>query len=129
MNGFCKQIQGVRDEFNKKETEHWNESKEIRQGYDERILSLGSKLDTIIEHLEKKDSLDFKKLRNQLVQMGEDAIDRGYISIRKLKSLEELYEEYTDKYDGNSYVKTLMEKIRRLKVVGKLNEHGEDIED
>lgn len=129
MGDVDKKIDDTRTEFNDREIEHWDESKQIRNSYDDRFISFNKKLDKIIDQLEKRESLDFKKLRNQIVQLGEDAIDRGSISIRKLKSLEELYSEYVDKYDGNSYVQTLMKKVRDLPVIGKLNEHGEDIED
>lgn len=123
-----RKIEGVRTEFDDREHKHWGESKEIKRDYDTRLTVVDLKLDRIIEQLDKRESLDFKKLRNQIVQLGEDAIDKGKITIRKLKSLEELYSEYTDKYDGNSYVETLMLKVRELPVIGQLNEHGEDIE-
>lgn len=126
----CKEaITQTETKFDTREREHWGESLEIRAGYDNQMSVFGTKLDKIIGQLDKRESLDFKKLRNQIVQLGEDAIERKSISIRKLKSLEELYSEYTDKYDGNSYVATLMKKVRDIPVIGRLNEHGEDIEE
>lgn len=126
----CKKaISETEKKFDDREHKHWGESLEIRAGYDNKMSVFEIKLDKIIEQLDKKESLDFKKLRNQIVQLGEDAIERKSISIRKLKSLEELYSEYTDKYDGNSYVATLIRKVRDIPVIGKLNEHGEDIEE
>lgn len=125
----CKNaISDTETKFDDREREHWGESKVIRDDYDNRILNLDSKLDKIINQLDKRESLDFKKLRNQIIQLGEDAIERGSITIRKLKSLEELHSEYTEKYGGNSYVTTLMHKVRDITVIGRLNEHGEDIE-
>lgn len=129
MGDVDKKIDDTRTEFNDREVEHWGESMEIRDGYDCKFNIFGEKLDMIIEQLNKRESLDFKKLRNQIVQLGEAAIEKGSITIRQLKSLEELYSEYTDKYDGNSYVQTLMIKVRELQVIGKLNEHGEDIDE
>ena len=41
---------------------------------------------------------------------------------RFLRSLEELYEEYTRIFNGNGYVKTLVMKVRALPVVGVLDE-------
>lgn len=122
------EVKKTEDKFDQREYEHWEESKVVKNELEEKVSALDTKLDRIIKQLEKKESLDFKKLRSQIVQLGEAAIERGYITIRKLKSLEELYSEYKDKYDGNSYVATLMVKVRELDVVGKLNEHGEDIE-
>lgn len=122
------EIKETETKFDKREHDHWAESKVIRHDLEEKVVNLDVKIDMILQQLQKKESLDFKKLRNQIVELGEAAIERGHISIRKLKSLEELYAEYTDKYDGNSYAETLMVKVRKLDVVGKLNEYGEDIE-
>lgn len=122
------EIKETETKFDKREHDHWAESKVIRSELEEKVTNLDSKLDLIIKQLDKKDNLDFKKLRNEIIQLGEAAIERGYITIRQLKSLEELFSEYTNTYNGNSYVVTLMVKVRQLEVIGKLNEHGEDIE-
>ncbi len=129
MGDVDKKIDDTRNEFNDRETEHWDESKQIRNNYDSRFVNFNDKLDKIIEQLEKKDSLDFKKLRHSIVQAGESYIEKGQITIRQLKTLEDMFEEYTTNYNGNSYVSTLMTKVRMLPVIGKLNEKGEDIED
>lgn len=118
----CKDtIENTEKKFDDREYEHWEESKAIKGNMD-------SKLDMIIQKLEKQESLDFKNLRHSIVKAGESYVNRGSVKIRELRSLEELYEEYTDTYDGNSYVETLMTKVRALDVIGRLNEHGEDIE-
>lgn len=118
---FKSEIQATEQKFDDREHEHWEESKVIKGDMD-------SKLDMILQKLEKQESLDFKNLRHSIVKAGESYVNRGSVKIRELRSLEELYEEYTDTYDGNSYVETLMTKVRALNVIGKLNEHGEDIE-
>lgn len=87
-----------------------------------------NQLTSIVAKLDKKDSLDFKKLRHSIVQAGEIYLEKGFVTVRQLRSLEDMFEEYTTNYNGNSYISTLMVKVRQLKVVGKLNEHGEDIE-
>lgn len=120
-NRCMNEITKVKKEFDDRENQHWNESKVIKSNMD-------SKLDIILEKLEKQESLDFKNLRHEIVKAGESYINKGYVTIRQLRSLEELYDEYTETYDGNSYVETLMVKVRALEVIGKLNEHGEDIE-
>lgn len=122
------EIKETAEKFTAREFSHWEESKTIRNELEGKVANLDCKLDRIIEQLDKKENLDFKKLRNEIVQLGEAAVERGCITIRQLKSLEELYSEYVDTYQGNSYVVTLMIKVRELEVIGKLNEHGEDIE-
>lgn len=114
--------------FDNREQAHWEESKMIKNDYDNKIINQDKKLDMILQKLEKQENLNFKDLRHSIVKAGESYINRGNVKIRELRSLEELYEEYADTYDGNSYVETLMIKVRALNVIGKLNEHGEDIE-
>lgn len=121
-------ISNTETKFDDREHEHWEESKMIRNDYDSRIGTVGEKLDIILEKLNKQDQLDLKKLRHAIVRAGEEYIEKCQISCRQLASLEEMYDEYTKTYHANSYVTTLMVKVRALKVVGKLNEHGEDIE-
>ena len=49
-------------------------------------------------------------------------IHKGEISINKLRSLEEMYDEYVKIFHGNGYVKTLVIRVRKLKIVGKIDE-------
>lgn len=94
--------------------------------HDVKLNQICNQLNFIIKDIEERKNSDLKKLRHSLVRSGEECIEKGFISIRNLKSLEELYEEYCVKYSGNGYVKTLMEKIRQLPVVGELNENDEN---
>lgn len=114
--------------FDERETLHWEESKKIRNNYDSKMDAVDAKLDMILARMNKQDQLDLKKLRHSIIRAGEDAIEKGQISIRSLKSLTEMFEEYTNTYHGNSYVSTLMTKVNLLPVIGKLDEHGRDVE-
>ena len=44
------------------------------------------------------------------------------------ESLKELHDDYAKEYDGNGYVDTLMEKVRKLRAVGKLDENNRDVD-
>lgn len=121
-------IADTETKFDDREQEHWEESKMIRHDYDSKIDAVDAKLDIILERLNRQDQLDLKKLRHSIVKDGEEAIAKGSITIRSLRSLTEMFEEYTNTYHGNSYVSTLMTKVNLLPVVGKLDEHGQDIE-
>ena len=61
---------------------------------------------------------EFKKINSKYWMLFE----KGEISINKLRSLEEMYEEYVEIFHGNGYVKTLMERVRKLPIVGKLDD-------
>ncbi len=105
-----------------------NAVREMVQRHDDCLEKILDKLNDIQEDIKKREKSDFKKLRHSIVRAGEEAVTKKAIKIRELKSLEELYTDYHDNKHGNSYVSTLMAKVRLLPVEGKLDEDGNDIE-
>lgn len=95
---------------------------EIIKSHDTTLKEIDATLQEIRKSLDEQKDVNLKQIRHTIVHTCEDAIDRGEISINKFRSLEEMYEEYTDIFHGNGYVKTLVEKVRQLKVVGKLDD-------
>jgi hypothetical protein len=72
--------------------------------------------------LDEQKEVNLKQIRHTIVHTCEDALEKGEISINKLRSLEEMYDEYVDIFHGNGYVKTLVMRVRKLKIVGKLDD-------
>lgn len=104
------------------------EFKKMIQSHDEQLKSISDKLSHIQEQLNKQDESDLKSLRYAIVRAGEEYVSKGQITIRQLRALEEMYEEYQERH-GNGYVATLMLKVRNLPVIGKLDENDDDIEE
>lgn len=96
--------------------------------HDKQLKSINDKLSCIQENLNERDKADLKSMRYSIVRAGEEYVSMGKITIRQLRSLEELFEDYHDKH-GNGYVTTLMRRVRVLPVIGKLDENDNDIED
>lgn len=70
-----------------------------------------------------------KELRHNITVSGEKALIDKELTIRQWSSLHEMFEDYTNKYKQNTYVASLMEKVDRdVAVIGRLDEHGNDIE-
>lgn len=106
-----------------REAKDKNEKQEkIIESHETTLKEIDSVLQEIKKSLEEQKDVNLKQVRHTIVHTCEDALDRGEISINKLRSLEEMYEEYIDVFHGNGYVKTLVEKVRQLKVVGKLDD-------
>ena len=103
--------------------------KQLVKKHDEQLTQISESLNNITSILEEEKKSDLKKLRHSIIRAGEEAIEMGKITIRQLRSLSELYEDYKDKYHANGYVKSLMAKVDKLPVIGKLDENDEDIED
>ena len=57
------------------------------------------------------------QIRHSIVRIAEESLSEGKIGAYELKSLEELYECYGEEpLNGNSYVKNLMIKVRKLPI-------------
>ena len=97
------------------------------RNHDVQLKEIMTKLITIQSCLDNNNKADLKKMRYSIVRAGEEYVTLGRITIRQLKSLEEMFDEYHDR-NGNGYVATLMTKIRELPVIGKLDEDDNDIE-
>lgn len=96
------------------------------KGHDELLKSIKEDLIEIKRENAERDKSDFLRLKYSIVRAAEEYVSKNEITIRQLKSLEENYEEYHTKH-GNSYVTTLMRKVRNLPVIGALDENWEDI--
>ena len=91
--------------------------------HESALAEIRGALKSIQESLDEQKDVNLKQIRHTIVHTCEEAIDRGEISINKLKSLEEMYNEYIEIFHGNGYVKTLVERVRRkIKIVGKIDE-------
>ena len=97
--------------------------REIIAAHDQTLRDIQTALSSIQKSLDEQKEVNLKQVRYTIVHTCEDAIDKGEISINKLRSLEEMYEEYVDIFHGNGYVKTLITRVRKeAKIVGKADE-------
>lgn len=95
---------------------------EIIESHDETLKAIDDTLQSIQKSLDEQKDVNLKQIRHTIVHTCEDALEKGEISINKLRSLEEMYEEYVGIFHGNGYVKTLVMRVRKLKIVGKLDD-------
>ena len=95
---------------------------EVIINHDNTLREIEKSLQSINKSLEEQKEVNLKQIRHTIVHTCEEALEKGEISINKLRSLEEMYEEYVEIFHGNGYVKTLMERVRKLPIVGKLDE-------
>lgn len=106
-----------------KEVKDKNEKQEkIIEVHEKTIEEIGKALTEIKKSLDEQKEVNLKQIRHTIVHTCEDALDKGEISINKLRSLEEIYDEYIEIFHGNGYVKTLVARVRELPIIGKLDE-------
>lgn len=91
----------------------------IIENHDKTLNEIKDSLQEIKNSLAEQKEVNLKQTRHTIVHTCEDCLEKGEISINKLRSLEEMYSEYVDVFHGNGYVKTLVERTRVLKIVGK----------
>lgn len=91
----------------------------IIEDHDNVLKEIKVALQEINDSLSEQKDVNLKQIRHTIVHTCEDCLEKGEISINKLRSLEEMYSEYVDVFHGNGYVKTLVERTRVLKIVGK----------
>lgn len=100
-----------------------NESiKTIIQKHDETLAKINTSLAEIKKSLDDQKTVNKKQTRYNIVRICDEALAVGYITAGKLRSLEEMYEDYIKIYNGNSYASTMVKKTRPLPVVGQLDE-------
>lgn len=94
----------------------------VIESHDETLKEIEKSLMAIQKSLAEQKEVNLKQIRHTIVHTCEDALDKGEISINKLRSLEEMYDEYVEIFHGNGYVKTLVTRVRKLKIIGKLDD-------
>lgn len=105
-----------------------NLQKTVKQ-HETKLVEFDSKLTLIINMLNSQNETTMKQLRSELVKDGERYLVEKKMTIREWKVYMEKYNEYHDKFNQNSYVESLRNKIEReVQIVGALDEHGNDIE-
>lgn len=96
--------------------------------HETKLAEVDEKLTTIISMLNSQNETTMKQLRSELVKDGERYLVEKKMTIREWRVYLEKYNEYHDKYNQNSYVQSLKNKIEReVQIIGNLDEHGNDI--
>lgn len=90
--------------------------KTLVESHTERLNQFGKTLSEIKNALDEQKEVNLKELRHEIVRSCELALKNNVISTSALCSLEEMYEEYKNVFHGNGYVKTLIEKVRKLDI-------------
>ena len=95
---------------------------ELLRAHDETLAQINVSLRHINECLEEQKGVNLKQIRHTIVDTCYEALKAGEIQIGKLKSLEEMFQEYTDIFHGNGYVKRLVTQVEELPKVGSLDD-------
>lgn len=103
--------------------------KELRDQFTEAISDIKGQLSTIIDAQNEHRETKITELRHAITVTGENALANGEMTVREYTSLHEMADKYLHVYHQNWYVESLIAKVDRdVRVIGKLDEHGNDIE-
>lgn len=90
--------------------------KTLVETHTKQLANFEITLNEIKQALDVQRDVNLRQIRHEIVNSCEIALKNNYITTSSLCSLEEMYEEYKNIFHGNGYVKTLIEKVRKLKV-------------
>lgn len=108
---------------------HEKQLSEIKLQLEVLNQNISQQFSDIKETLDEQRGTKIKELRHSITDSGERALSDGKMTVRQWTSLHEMCDDYIHKYKQNSYVLSLMNKVDRdVTIIGKLDEHGNDIE-
>ena len=110
---ICKynELKGINERQSKMLEEH----KRLIETINTNLLKIGKSLD------EQKD-INMKYVRHIIVEACHEAIKAKGIQIEQLASLEEMYDEYVNVFNGNSYVSGLVARVRKLDILDNIDD-------
>lgn len=85
----------------------------VIESHEKTLKEIEASLRTIQTALVEQRDVNLKQVRYTIIRICEEALERKEISTNKLRSLEEMYDEYVDIFHGNGYVKTLVKRVRK----------------
>ena len=122
------EIREERDQLKQKVEDHDRELEDIKGQFVCAIEGITQQLSEIKSALDEQRETKIKELRHQITVAAETALANGTMTVREWTSLHEMVDEYVNKYHQNWYVKPLIAKVDRdVHVIGRLDEHGNDI--
>lgn len=122
------EIREERDQLKQKVEDHGRELEDIKGQFVCAIEGITQQLSEIKSALDEQRETKIKELRHQITVAAETALANGTMTVREWTSLHEMVDEYVNKYHQNWYVKPLIAKVDRdVHVIGRLDEHGNDI--
>lgn len=122
------EVRDERDQLKQKVEDHDREIDDLKGQFAGAIKGITQQLSEIKSALDEQRETKNKELRHQITVAAEAALANTTMTVREWTSLHEIVDEYVNKYHQNWYVKPLIAKVDRdVHVVGRLDEHGNDI--
>ena len=104
----------------KEKADEYEEQKRELKEHSEAFIGMSKILEDIQAQMKEQVEVNKNQIKHSIVLACDKAISEGQISAGALKSLMELFSEYTDVFHGNGYVKALVDKVLQLPVSGRL---------
>ncbi len=97
--------------------------------HERTLKEINDNLTRISKSLDEQKDINLKYTRHIIVDACHDAITARGIQIERLASLEEMYDEYVNIFNGNSYVSGLVKRVRNLPIIELTDEQSDVPED
>lgn len=92
------------------------EQKARLKEHDEILGEIQNSLNRIETNIKIEHDVQRRRLKHDITKECNHALKDGMIKLSTLKSIEEMFDDYENIYEGNSWAHTLVEKVRLLSV-------------
>lgn len=96
--------------------------------HEDTLKQINDNLNKISKSLDEQKEINLKYVRHIIVEACHAAIVAKGISLEKLASIEEMYEEYVNVFHGNSYVSGLVKRVRTLPMIDLEDDKNDSIQ-
>lgn len=107
----------------RKYKEEDEEQRATLKRHDEILCDIQNSLHRIENNYKTDHEVQRRRLKHDLTEYCNDALLNGSIKLSTLKSIEEMYDDYTNIFEGNSWVHTLIDKVRMIPVDHDIEEY------
>ena len=90
--------------------------------HDDLLVEVKEELEKVNTSLNDQKEINFEYLKHSIVIACRRALDKQSITAEELQSMEDMYREYVEIFNGNGYVKAMVQKVEKLPVIGVLEE-------
>lgn len=104
------------ERIKERKDEYEGQEKRLKE-HDEILHDIQESLKRIEERYQTDHEAQGRSLKHDITDACNRALAEGHIKLSTLKSIEEMFEDYQRIYNGNSWVHTLVEKVRQIEEV------------
>ena len=106
----------------KKEQDAHDQHVQLLLKHEEVLDEIHDDIKKVAEKIDTEADVHMRSLKHTITSKCNRAIKDGEILMSELRSIEEIYDDYSNIYHGNSWAHVLVEKARKLPIIYDLDD-------